>query len=163
MKFEISFILNSTSGKNSLKQHGIESQIFQLREEMAELIVAISHFLRNDRSENIQSLGEECADVLIVSSSLYAAFGRDILRCMQEYRPQCNNADIASTLTSLIGDLSDGIAATCHWHTGRPDCRDEVISTLARVCVGIEACWSGIGNSVVSWLHHKDFIKYAEI
>jgi len=55
---------------------GIERQSRMLQEECAELIVAISHYLR-ERKGSTEKLVEELADVRIMSDQLIAYFGED--------------------------------------------------------------------------------------
>lgn len=53
--------------KLAIRHYGWESQLRQTQEEAAELIAAISHYLRTDRPERtLTAVNEEMADLLIM-------------------------------------------------------------------------------------------------
>lgn len=67
------------------EKFGKEKQMHQLQEELAELIVAISHHLRG-RDEELEELAKELADVLIVINQL--VYGLDIMDKLNRYTNQ---------------------------------------------------------------------------
>lgn len=56
--------------KKIIAKNGKEHQLRQLQEECAELITAVSHYLRKDRQEDKENLLEELADVSIMFEQL---------------------------------------------------------------------------------------------
>ncbi len=56
--------------QKAVKHYGKEAQLRQLQEECAELIVAISHYLRNNSDEHKENLLEEIADLKVMFEQL---------------------------------------------------------------------------------------------
>jgi NTP pyrophosphatase (non-canonical NTP hydrolase) len=59
--------------ERALTKYGMESQLGQLQEECAELIVEVSHFKRNRARVGIENLAEEMADVRIMLNQIEQA------------------------------------------------------------------------------------------
>lgn len=57
---------NNELFKETIKFWGDEKQLRMVQEECAELIVAISHYLRDKNDKNFENLAEEMADVYIM-------------------------------------------------------------------------------------------------
>ncbi|MDR1946416.1 MAG: hypothetical protein LBQ51_04535, partial [Desulfovibrio sp.] len=67
--------LDPSIAEAALQKWGLEAQLRQLQEECAELIVAVSHLIRN-RSGAIDAVSEEMADVRIILDQCWIAFDR---------------------------------------------------------------------------------------
>lgn len=62
-----------TIANQAIAKYGYMAQLRQLQEECAELIVAISHYIRDDRDE-LNELNEELADVIIMLMQLVPSY-----------------------------------------------------------------------------------------
>ena len=64
---------------------GLEKQLRMLQEECGELIVAISHFIR-ERPGSIENLIEELADVKLMSEHIINAVGKEKVMGIFDYK-----------------------------------------------------------------------------
>lgn len=61
--------------RSAIAYFGTDHQLRQAQEECAELITAVSHYLRDDHEGGLEGVIEECADVEIVCRSIRLIVG----------------------------------------------------------------------------------------
>jgi NTP pyrophosphatase (non-canonical NTP hydrolase) len=71
--------------KYAIQKWGTTTQLHQLMEEAAELIVSVSHYIR-DREYALDNLIEETADVTIMLEQLTEIFGNDFTNKVEEIK-----------------------------------------------------------------------------
>jgi NTP pyrophosphatase (non-canonical NTP hydrolase) len=64
---------------------GLERQLRMLQEECGELIVAVSHFLR-ERPDGLENLIEELADVKLMGEQITSYVGKDNVMKILDYK-----------------------------------------------------------------------------
>jgi len=68
-----------------IKFWGLEKQLRMLQEECGELVVAISHFLR-ERPGGIENLTEELADVKLMGDQITSYIGKESVMNVLDYK-----------------------------------------------------------------------------
>ena len=63
----------------AMRHYGLENRMFQMQEELAEAMAAISHF-RRGRENAREEVAEELADVSVVLEHLLVEFGPEVAR-----------------------------------------------------------------------------------
>lgn len=75
--------------KKNIEHYGQENQLRQFQEELAEAIVAVSHYLRNNSAENKHNLLEEIADITIMLNQIHCfILSKDDLETMIQIQEQ---------------------------------------------------------------------------
>lgn len=93
--------------KETIKFWGDDKQLRMVQEECAELIVAVSHYLREKNNKNFENLAEEMADVYIMLQQGMMIVGSEPIKRFTEFKIKRVREKLKICKEKIDGDTRD--------------------------------------------------------